>query len=281
MTIEEESMHGKVYRAGSRVLTAAFVCLLLVTASPLRAEEDVWPALKQMTFGDRDIKAEDGKATLDAPLTAEDAAVVPITVHVPPEVTGPLKSLTLIIDKNPSPVVAKFTFGPAAGTGGGDRSLSTRVRIDTFSHVRAILETGDGTLHMATKFVQASGGCGAMNAKDPDTENADLGKMLVKTFPPALSTTPLFEAQVMIKHPNSNGMQLDIDTGGYIPARFIKEITVKRGNDLVFRMESTFSISTNPNFRFTFGRGGDNELDVSMVDTDGTVFTAKSQASGS
>jgi sulfur-oxidizing protein SoxY len=281
MTIEEESMRGKVDRAGSRVLMAAFALLLLVAASPLRAEEDVWPALKQMTFGDRAIQAEDGKVTLDAPLTAEDAAVVPITVHVPPEVTGPLKSLTLIIDKNPSPVVAKFTFGPAAGTGGGDRSLSTRVRIDTFSHVRAILETGDGTLHMATKFVQASGGCGAMNAKDPDTENADLGKMLVKTFPPALSTTPLFEAQVMIKHPNSNGMQLDIDTGGYIPARFIKEMTVKRGNDLVFRMESTFSISTNPNFRFTFGRGGDNELDVSMVDTDGTVFTAKSQASGS
>jgi sulfur-oxidizing protein SoxY len=281
VTIEEESMHGKVDRAGSRVLMAAFALLLLVAASPVRAEEDVWPALKQMTFGDRDIKAEDGKVTLDAPLTAEDAAVVPITVHVPPEVTGPLKSLTLIIDKNPSPVVAKFTFGPAAGTGGGDRSLSTRVRIDSFSHVRAILETGDGSLHMATKFVQAAGGCGAMNAKDPDTENADLGKMLVKTFPPALSTTPLFEAQVMIKHPNSNGMQLDIDTGGYIPARFIKEMTVKRGNDLVFRMESTFSISTNPNFRFTFGRGGDNELDVSMVDTDGTVFTAKSQASGS
>ena len=134
---------------------------------------------------------------------------------------------------------------------------------------------------MTTKFVQAAGGCAAMNAKDPDTENVDLGKMLVKTFPPALSTAPLFEAQVMLKHPNSNGMQLDIDTGGYIPARFVKEMTVKRGKDLVFHMESTFSISTNPNFRFTFGRGGDNELDVSMVDTDGTVFTAKSQPSGS
>ena len=81
-------MRGKVDRAGSRVLTAAFGLLLLVTASPVRAEEDVWPALKQTTFGDRDIKAEDGKVTLDAPLTAEDAAVVPITVHVPPEVTG-------------------------------------------------------------------------------------------------------------------------------------------------------------------------------------------------
>jgi sulfur-oxidizing protein SoxY len=280
MIIEEDSMNRKVDRAGSRLAIAAVAGLLLVTASPLRAEEDVWPALKQANFGDRAIQAEDDKIILDAPTTAEDASLVPITMRVPPEVKDNLKSLTLIIDKNPNPVVAKFTFGPAAGSG-GERSISTRVRVDNFSHVRAILETGDGGLHMATKFVAASGGCAAMNAKDPDSENVDLGKMLVKTFPPALSTTPLFEAQVMLKHPNSNGMQLDIDTGGYIPARFIKEMTVKRGNDLVFRMESTFSISTNPNFRFTFGRGGDNELDVSMVDTDGTVFTAKSQASGS
>jgi sulfur-oxidizing protein SoxY len=280
MTIEEESMHCKVHRVGSWVFMAALAAALLVMASPVRAEEDVWPTLKQTTFGDRAIQAEDGKIVLDAPTTAEDASLVPITMRVPPEVRGNLKSLTLIIDKNPNPVVAKFSFGPAAGSG-GERSISTRVRIDNFSHVRAILETEDGGLHMATKFVQAAGGCGAMNAKDPDTENVDLGKMLVKTFPPALSTAPLFEGQVMLKHPNSNGMQLDIDTGGYIPARFIKEMTVKRGNDLVFRMESTFSISTNPNFRFTFGRGADNELDVSMVDTDGTVFTAKSQASGS
>ena len=262
---------------GRVALAAALLALAIPSA---KAEEDVWPSLKQATFGDRVIAAEDGMVTLDAPVTADDASLVPITVRVPPEVKQALKSMTLIIDKNPSPVVATFTFGPAAGTG-GERSISTRVRIDNFSHVRAILETEDGTLHMASKFVQAAGGCAAMQAKDPDTENEGLGKMLVKTFPPALSTAPLFEGQVMLKHPNSNGMQIDIGTGGYIPARFVKEMTVKRGHDLVFRMESSFSISTNPNFRFTFGRGGDNELDVAITDTDGTVFTAKSQPSGS
>jgi sulfur-oxidizing protein SoxY len=279
-TTEEDSMPRKVHHAGNALLAATLAASLLGLALPASAEEDVWPTLKQATFGDRAIQAEDGKVVLDAPMTAEDAALVPLTVRVPPEVRDNLKSLTLIIDKNPNPVVAKFDFGPAAGAG-GERSISTRVRVDNFSHVRAILETEDGSLHMATKFVQAAGGCGAMNAKDPDKENVDIGKMLVKTFPPALSTAPLFEGQVMLKHPNSNGMQLDIDTGGYIPARFVKEMTVKRGNELVFRMESTFSISTNPNFRFTFGRGSDNELDVAIVDTDGTVFTAKSQPSGS
>ena len=271
----------RAHSVGRTLGRAALAAALLALAIPsAKAEEDVWPSLKQATFGDRVIAAEDGMVALDAPVTADDAALVPITVRVPPEVKQALKSMTLIIDKNPSPVVVTFTFGPAAGTG-GERSMSTRVRIDNFSHVRAILETEDGTLHMASKFVQAAGGCAAMQAKDPDTENEGLGKMLVKTFPPALSTAPLFEGQVMLKHPNSNGMQLDIGTGGYIPARFITEMTVKRGGDLVFRMESSFSISTNPNFRFTFGRGGDNELDVAITDTDGAVFTAKSRPSGS
>jgi sulfur-oxidizing protein SoxY len=280
MDEENGAMHFPVKSLARCAGLAALVLALSLTALAAKADEDVWPTLKQATFGDRAIQAEDGKIVLDAPATAEDASLVPITMRVPPEVRDNLKSLTLIIDKNPNPVVAKFSFGPAAGSG-GERSIATRVRIDNFSHVRAILETEDGTLHMATKFVAASGGCGAMQAKDPDTENIDLGKMLVKTFPPALSTAPLFEGQVMLKHANSNGMQLDITTGDTIPARFVKEMTVKRGNDLVFRMESSFSISTNPNFRFTFGRGGDNELDVAMVDTDGTVFTAKSQPSGS
>ena len=271
-------MRGQTFRSIMMAGLAAFAAPLL-TPAPAPAEEAIWPTLKEVNFGDREI-AEDGKIILDAPVTAEDPAMVPLTVRVPPEVKDKLKTLTLIIDKNPNPVVAKLKFGPAAGTG-GERSLSTRVRVDEFSHVRAILETEDGKLHMAKKFVQAAGGCAAMNPKDPDQESVGLGKMIVKTFPPALSTTPLFEGLVMLKHPNANGMQLDINTGGFIPARFIKEVTVKRGEDLVFRMDTTFSISTNPNFRFTFGRGQDNELDVVMVDTDNTVFTAKSQPSGS
>jgi sulfur-oxidizing protein SoxY len=58
-------------------------------------------------------------------------------------------------------------------------------------------------------------------------------------------------------------------------------MTVKRGGELVFQMESTFSISTNPNFRFTFGRGADNSLDVTITDTDETRFAAQSEPSGS
>ena len=263
-------------KAGSVAALAFGLSLPALSASA----QDVWPHLKQMTFGDRAIQEGDGMVVLEAPDTAEDAALVPLTVRVPPQVKQNLKSLTLVIDKNPDPVIAKLTYGPAAGSG-GERSFSTRVRVENFSHVRAILETEDGSLHMATRFVQAAGGCAAMAAKDVDKENDGLGTMIVKTTRPALDANPIWSGQIMLKHPNSNGMQRDIDTFGYIPARFVKEMIVKRGGELVFKLDSTFSISTNPNFRFTFGRGVDNELDVVITDTNGTVFTAQSKPTGS
>ena len=269
-----------LHRGPAIVVAAAAFSLFVLTMSAGHADDDVWASIKQQTFGDRQILAEDGVVILDAPPTAEDAAIVPLTVRIPPSVNQKLKSLTLVIDKNPDPVIAKLTYGPAAGSG-GERSFSTRVRVENFSHVRAILETEDGSLHMATRFVQAAGGCAAMAAKDVDKENDGLGTMIVKTTRPALDANPIWSGQIMLKHPNSNGMQRDIDTFGYIPARFVKEMIVKRGGELVFKLDSTFSISTNPNFRFTFGRGVDNELDVVITDTNGTVFTAQSKPTGS
>jgi len=266
-------------RLGSAAGAAALATLLLLGPAA-KADEDVWSTLKQQAFGDRAIQAEDGMIVLEIPGTAEDAALVPLTVRVPPQVAQTLKSLTIFIDKNPDPKVATLHFGRAAGKG-GERSFSTRVRIDNFSYVRAVLETEDGVLHMASKFVAAAGGCGAMQAKDPDSETVDLGKMIVKTFPPALEQSPIWSAQVMIKHPNSNGMQLDINTANVIPARYVDKMIVKRGGELVFEMDGTFSISTNPNFRFTFGRGADNNLDVAITDSDGSKFAARSEPSGS
>ena len=164
---------------------ATLALTLMLPASSAIAKTDLWPTLKQQTFGERAIQSEDGMVVLEAPSAIDDAALVPLTVRVPPHVKQNLKSLTLVIDNNPDPVIATLTFGPAAGVG-GERSFSTRVRIEDFSHVRAILETEDGNLHMASKFVAAAGGCAAMMAKDPDAETVDLGKMIVKTFPPAV-----------------------------------------------------------------------------------------------
>jgi len=256
-------------------------CLVLAAAPSLYAEEAMWPFLKEQAFGDRPIQEETGMVVLETPAKVEDAALVPLTVRIPPHVKDKLKSLSIFIDNNPGdPQVAKLTYGPAAGTG-GERNFSTRVRVDNFSHARAVLELEDGSLHMTTKFLSAAGGCAAMQAKDPEADVAGMGKTVVRTFQPALRSSPVWSGQVMIKHPNHNGMQLDINTSEFIPAQYVKEMTVERDGELVFKLDSTFSISTNPNFRFTFGKGEKNDLDVKIVDTDGTKFSGRTQPSGS
>lgn len=251
-------------------------CLGVVAPAPSQADEPLWPVVREQAFGDRPIAEESGFVVLETPQKVQDAALVPLTVRIPPHVKDRLKSLSIFIDNNPDPKVATLNFGPAAGIG-GERSFATRVRVDNFSHARAVLELEDGSLHMATKFLSAAGGCAAMQAKDPDADMTGLGKTVVRTFSPALSSNPIWSGQVMIKHPNHNGMQLDINTAKFIPARYVKEVTVERDGELVFTLDSTFSISTNPNFRFTFAKGDANDLEVSVVDTDGTAFSGASE----
>jgi sulfur-oxidizing protein SoxY len=260
-----------------RVLSLAAALAMALCAAPVRADDDPWPYIKRDVFDNREILEEDGAVTLEAPYRAEDAAIVPLTMRIPAGVARDVKSLTLVIDKNPAPVAATFHFGEAAGA--GDRMLSTRVRIDMYSNVRAVIETGDGKLHMATKFVKASGGCSAPAGKDADEALASLGRMQIKTFgaPAAAARSPdTREAQVMIRHPNFTGMQMDQLTREYTPARFVQELEVKRGGELVFRMQGGISISENPNFRFTFAAAGGELLEATAKDTEGSVFTATS-----
>lgn len=273
----------KCYRSGRpalSLLAALAAGLSIVAANAARADDDVWPSLQRDVFDSRPMIENDGFVIVDAPDRAEDAAVVPITIRVPPNVKEPIKAMTLVIDKNPAPVAASFKFGEAAGSGGGERRMSTRVRVDMYSWVHAVVETADGKLHVAKTFVKASGGCSAPAPKDADAENADLGRMLVKSFEPALPTTPLREGQVMIKHPNTNGMQMDPISRGYIPARFVKDIEVKSGGALVFSAETGISIASNPNFRFTYQNAGDAPLTVTAVDSDDTKFTGRSHNAG-
>jgi len=262
------------------------LCLALSLASsiptPSRAGDDPWPDIKAGVFEGRAI-AEDGLFALYAPEQAEDAAVVPIAIHLAPQVANAAKSLTLIIDRNPAPVAATFRFGGAfaASPDVGERKIMTRVRIDAFSKVRAVLETADGKLHMATRFVMAAGGCSATPSKDADQALANLGKMQVKTIANPARGEHWREAVVMIRHPNFTGMQMDIVSRGYTPARYINVVEVTRAGTLALRVEGGISISEDPNIRFNYDGAGGDALEVRATDTEGAVFLGKSLPSGS
>jgi len=53
------------------------------------------------------------------------------------------------------PMAAAFTFGENAGV----TFMSTRVRVNSYTNVHVVEETGDGALHAQVKFVKAAGGC--------------------------------------------------------------------------------------------------------------------------
>ncbi len=263
------------------VAAVAIATTSINTTSEARdAAYDPWPGIQEDVFDNRKLIEDTQNIILDAPYRAEDAAIVPLTMTISKDIAGKVEDLWLIIDKNPAPVAAQFTFGPAAG--GEERTIITRVRIDEYSHVRAIVETNDGKLYMAAKFVKAAGGCSAPALKDMDAALAGVGKMKVKILQSDISKTKMLMGQVMIKHPQYSGMQMNQVTGLYIPAKFITEMEIKRGSDLVMSITGGISLSEDPNIRFTYAPGGeDHSLNIVAKDTDGRIMNGRSVAQGS
>jgi sulfur-oxidizing protein SoxY len=257
--------------------------LVAVASGGAHAGEDLWPGLREEVFGTRDITENDGAITLFGPERAEDAALVPINVRIPGNVAPNVVALTLLVDRNPAPVAATFTFGDAFRRGPdiGERQLATRIRLDSFSKVRAVLETADGRLHMSSRFISGAGGCSATPSKDPEAALAGLGKIDIKSKSEPVRGAAFREAQVMIRHPNFTGLQLDPDSRGYVPARFVNDLEVKSAGVLLFRMEGGISISENPHFRISYGSAASDLIEVNARDTEGAHFSQRSDARGS
>jgi sulfur-oxidizing protein SoxY len=228
---------------------------------------DVWPGLVVDLFQGRAV-AEDGTVTLEAPVRAEDAAIVPMTLRLGTP-AAQIKTVTLVIDQNPMPMAAAFTLGEKSGVG----FLSTRVRVNSYSNVHAVAETRDGALHSTVKFVKASGGCSAPAGKNAEEVAANMGKMKYREFK---SVDPsLREAQIMIRHPNNSGMQMDQLTHLYIPAHYVDHVELRQGDDLIFAMDGGISLSEDPNFRFSYVPNGAKTLRAAVRDSRGNVFNGE------
>jgi sulfur-oxidizing protein SoxY len=231
---------------------------------------EIWHKVRASLFAERPIHADAGGVIeLQAPLRAEDAAVVPMAIK-----TGLAQSpqryidaVYLVIDNNPSPIAAIFRFTPQSGRA----DIETRVRIDEYTHVRAIAETNDGQLYMTTKWVKASGGCSAPAGKDAAEALKTLGRMKFRIDGELSGDKPVL-AQLMISHPNNSGLAMDQSTRQYAPAHFVRKIDVSYRGRPVMSADLDISISENPNLRFYFVPGGDGELKADVVDSQGLHF---------
>lgn len=93
-----------------------------------------------------------GGLTLTAPEIAENGNTVPIGVDAPGAV-----SIMVLATGNPTPPVATFNFGPAAGS----QAASTRIRLAKTQDVVALAKMADGSVVQASSTVKVTiGGCG-------------------------------------------------------------------------------------------------------------------------
>jgi len=97
--------------------------------------------------------AESKDVQLTAPDIAENGAVVPMGVAT----TLPnVKQLLLLVEKNPSPLVAKFDVNASV-----EPNFLTRAKMGQSSDVYAVAITADGKALYAKKEVKVTlGGCG-------------------------------------------------------------------------------------------------------------------------
>lgn len=232
-----------------------------------------WPQIREGYFKGREIsEAPAGVIALQTPTRADDAAVVPVSVRalMPQTPERYIRKIYLVIDNNPSPVGAVFTFTPASG----QADIETRVRVEEYTQVRAIAELNNGQLVMDTRFLKASGGCSAPAGKDAELAQANLGRMRLRVDGAATAGQPL-QAQLMISHPNISGLAIDQLTRLAPAPRFVRHIEVNYNGKPVMSAEVDFTLSENPNLRFHFVPDKEGELQAMVTDTQDASFKAQ------
>ena len=100
-----------------------------------------------------------GRVVLDMPTMAEDGRYVPVVIEsdLPASQDEYVKSVFLIVDYNPDPLVSAFHFTSALGP----VKLETRIKMRRTSWIRAIAETSKGELWADYLKVETTlNGCG-------------------------------------------------------------------------------------------------------------------------
>ncbi|MDX2307037.1 MAG: quinoprotein dehydrogenase-associated SoxYZ-like carrier [Hyphomicrobium sp.] len=245
--------------------------LLLVPLVPAEAGS-TWDGIRSEVWGTRQISTAQGVVALDAPYRPDNVMRVPLKADITVPAGETIKTVSFVVDENPSPVAAVVTLG-------GDRQtakLSTYIRLNQQSDVRVVVETGSGELFMAERLVKFAGGqasCSAPPQGDPQEIVANMGKMHVAYEGPAATASHQTQAaKLEINHPNHTGMVLDQITLHYIPLLMVDRIEVKQGDEVVLTAAGSITLSQNPTIDFDFVTNGASELTITARDTSGAEW---------
>jgi sulfur-oxidizing protein SoxY len=259
-----------------RFWTAVIAAAGVLSAADAWAQSELdteqWREWRKKLFADRPIQEDPtGVFQFDVPVRPESGAAVPITVKVGGAQSPDryVKRVVLVIDRNPEPLAAVFHLTPDAGLA----TIETEMRVETHSPVRAIVETSDGKLVMAAKFVKAAGGCSVAPVLDADaaTAAARLGQMQIR-LPETVTRNEPNRVQLIVNHPNYTGFQMHPIKAYVISAHYVTDIKVSYGGRPILTAETTIASSEDPNFRFYFTPREPGQLTVEVKDSRGQQF---------
>jgi sulfur-oxidizing protein SoxY len=243
--------------------------LLVAAGGKARAYEDAWPDLQEALFPGKTLADGGAFIKITAPERAYDAATVPISIDFDAsQMQGiSVRTMTLVIDKNPAPVAAVFHYPEDTV----NPSIGTRVRVNEYTNIHAVVEAADGRLFLATVFVKAAGGCSAPASKSVADAAAHLGDLKLKVPKEAAADRPS-KLELLIRHPNFTGMQMDQITRNYVPADFVQNVSISHDGKLVLSIEGNISLSENPAFDFWLKPKAKGVLRVNAEDSNGRKF---------
>lgn len=250
---------------------ALMLTLLCAVAAAQEESSDteIWSRVRTSLFGARPIAEDESQVKLRLPPRAADAGAVPLAVEA---TAGPAaaRKLYLVIERNPSPIAAIVEFGEASG----GAVLETRVRVEEYTWVRAIVERADGSLAMSKRFIKAAGGCSAPAGKSLAERLKGMGEM--KWRVEDMSTPGGSSAvQLLVRHPNNSGLAMDQLTRLYDPAHYVRSLRVTLDGKLVLEADVDFSLSENPSLRFLVAGGNTGMLRAEIVDSRDLAFDSQ------
>ena len=133
-------------------LLAGLAAASLLPFRVARAQTDPFAALLKQVTGGATVRP--GRVKVDTPRLADNGHSVPLTVSVesPMTVANHVRSITLLSERNPRPLMATYHLGPKAGRA----EVTTRVRLNGTQRVLAVAHLSDGSYWSGTAEVEVT-----------------------------------------------------------------------------------------------------------------------------
>lgn len=239
---------------GSGLAAPAEAGAYILPADPLGSP--MWEYHARRLFAGAPVRFDD-RVKVSMPAIAENQRVFPVTVDAR-AVPGVVR-IVVFADLNPIPVAIDFTPQAAAPY------LSTRMKLDQRTPVRAAVLTADGTWLLGGGWIDAAGGgCSAPPVSRVRGDWADhLGELRGAAWAEAGGGTRL---RINLRHPMDTGLVENI------PAYNVEEVSIGAADGRpVARMAVFGSVAEDPAFTLLVNET-EGALQIAARDTAGLDF---------